>query len=172
MDVPADAGPSRPQGPAASRRLPVAALVVAAGVLAVDQLTKWWALEALSDGPVHVAWTLDLNLTFNTGTAFSLGSDLGPVIALVAVGVVVVLLRSRVAAASGAAAVAVGLVLGGALGNLADRAFRDGDGLLGGAVVDFLDLGWWPVFNVADAAIVVGAVGLVLAGWREAGTDR
>lgn len=172
MAVPADAGQSSQHDPAAARRLPVAVLVVAAAVLAVDQLTKWWALEALSDGPVHVAWTLDLSLTFNTGTAFSLGSDLGPVIALVAVGVVVVLLRSGVATASRAAAVAVGLVLGGALGNLADRAFREGDGVLGGAVVDFVDLGWWPVFNVADAAIVVGAIGLVLAGWREAGPER
>lgn len=150
------------------RRARLRAVAVGAVVLVADQLTKWWALEALADGPVHVGWTLDLRLTFNTGTAFSLGSDLGPVIALVAAGVVVALLRSRLAATSPATSVCAGLVLGGAVGNLADRAFRSGDeGLLGGAVVDFVDLGWWPVFNLADAAIVAGAVGLVLFGWRE-----
>jgi signal peptidase II len=60
-------------------------------------------------------------------------------------------------------AVVLGLVLGGAVGNVADRVFRDGNGFLGGAVVDFIDFQWWPVFNLADAAIVAGA--LLLAGW-------
>lgn len=149
------------------RRVATVVAGVAAAVVAIDQATKSWALEALADGPVHVVWTLDLDLTFNTGTAFSLGRGLGPVLALLAVAVLAVLLRSGVATASTGAAVAVGLVLGGALGNLTDRALRttDGEGFLGGAVVDFVDLGWWPVFNVADAAIVVGAVGVVLAGW-------
>ncbi len=66
-------------------------------------------------------------------------------------------------------AVVIGLLVGGALGNLADRAFRSGlgsSGFLHGAVVDFIDLQWWPVFNVADAAIGVGAVLLVLFGLR------
>ena len=52
------------------------------------------------------------------------------------------------------------------MGNLIDRAFRAGDGFLGGAVVDFIDLQWWPVFNVADAAIVVGALLLFGTQWR------
>lgn len=165
----------RPEPPGApggrlARRRPWWLLATVAGVvLALDQLTKWWALEALDDGPVHVGWTLDLSLTFNTGTAFSFGRDLGPVIGLAAVVVVVVLLRTRMATATPATSAAVGLILGGALGNLADRAFRSGgDGFLGGAVVDFVDLGWWPVFNLADAAIVVGAVGLVVFGWDAA----
>jgi len=55
----------------------------------------------------------------------------------------------------------VGLVLGGAVGNLVDRALRGGSGFLGGAVVDFIDLRWWPIFNVADSCVVVGAVLLV-----------
>jgi signal peptidase II len=161
--------PARPADqPPARRPWPLLA-AVAAGVLAVDQLTKWWALEALADGEVHVAWTLDLSLTFNTGTAFSFGRDLGPLIGLVAAVVVVGLLRTRVATATPGTSAAVGLVLGGALGNLADRAFRSGgDGFLGGAVVDFVDFGWWPVFNVADAAIVVGAFGLIAFGWEAA----
>ncbi len=54
--------------------------------------------------------------------------------------------------------VAVGLVVGGAIGNLIDRAFRTDTGFLKGGVVDFIDLQWWPVFNIADAAIVVGGV--------------
>jgi signal peptidase II len=48
------------------------------------------------------------------------------------------------------------------LGNVADRAFRAEDGLLSGAVVDFIDLGWWPVFNVADSAIVVGVLAIIV----------
>jgi signal peptidase II len=64
-------------------------------------------------------------------------------------------------------AVSIGLVLGGALGNLVDRAFRPGDGFLGGGVVDFIDLQWWPVFNLADSAIVVGAIVLFFAQWSE-----
>jgi signal peptidase II len=55
------------------------------------------------------------------------------------------------------------MILGGALGNLADRAFREGDRVLGGAVVDFIDFQWFPVFNVADIGVVGGAMLLVLA---------
>ena len=61
----------------------------------------------------------------------------------------------------------LGLVLGGALGNLVDRAFREGSGFLGGAVVDFIDLQWWPVFNVADTAVSVGGVLLVFMASKE-----
>ena len=62
--------------------------------------------------------------------------------------------------------VLLGMILGGAVGNLADRAARAGDGFLGGAVVDFIDLQWWPVFNAADSAIVVAGVILVLTAPR------
>ena len=60
-----------------------------------------------------------------------------------------------------------GILLGGALGNLIDRAFRAGDGFLGGRVVDMVDLQWWPVFNVADAALWVGIGVLVLDSLRD-----
>ena len=133
---------------------------VAAVVLAADQLTKTWALRALADDTVELVGSLRLRLVFNTGSAFSIGVGLGPVLAIVGVVVVVVLLRASrdldgIPALSG-----LGLVLGGALGNLADRAFRAGDGFLSGGVVDFVDLQWWPVFNLADAAIC-GGVGLL-----------
>jgi signal peptidase II len=151
----------------ALRRFPLLA-AVAVLVLAVDQLTKWWALVALDDGPIDLVWTLRLNLTFNTGSAFSIGAGRGGLIAVLAVVIVGAMVWLGRAVTSVAGAVALGAVLGGALGNLADRAFRAGDGgVLGGAVVDFVDLGWWPVFNVADAAIVVGGVALVLAATHE-----
>ena len=125
---------------------------------------KTWALDALDDGRViDLVGSLRLRLVFNTGSAFSIGAGIGPVLAVVGVVVVLVLLRASTTVQGAAARAALGLVLGGALGNLADRAFRDGDGLLEGAVVDFVDLQWWPVFNVADAGIVVGAVALVVS---------
>jgi signal peptidase II len=135
---------------------------VAIVVVVVDQLTKWWALERLSGGrDIDLVWTLRLNLVRNSGAAFSTGRGLGPVLGVVAVIVVFLLVRYGRMASSSPTAAGIGLVLGGAVGNLADRAFRSGDGFLGGHVVDFVDLQWWPVFNVADAAIVIG--GLVLA---------
>jgi signal peptidase II len=132
-------------------------------VVALDQLTKTWAVRALDDGPIDLFWTLSLDLTFNTGAAFSRGRGLGPIIGVAAAVVALILLWTGRTVESRAGAVAVGMVLGGAAGNLADRAFRaGGDGFLGGAVVDFVDLEWWPVFNLADACIVIGALLLML----------
>ncbi len=143
-------------------------LGVAAVVLAVDQLSKAWAVEALGDGDVvDLVGSLRLRLTMNYGSAFSLADGRGPLISLLALVVVAVLLRTGRHATRPSMAVALGLVLGGAFGNLIDRAFRAGDGFLGGGVVDFIDLQWWPVFNVADSAIVVGAILLFLVQWRE-----
>ena len=136
--------------------------LVALAVVVVDQLTKWWASEALDEGRViDIVWTLRLNLVFNSGAAFSTGRGLGPVLGVFAVIIVFVLVRMGRLYNSPAMAVALGAVLGGALGNLLDRAFRGGSGgFLGGHVVDFVDFQWWPVFNVADIAIVCGAIGL------------
>lgn len=132
---------------------------VAAAVVAVDQLTKAWALREFTT-PQHVIWTLELVVAHNTGTAFSLlsGKGVGPVVALLAVVVVVVVVRSMRTVEGRTAAVASGLVIGGALGNLVDRMFRSHGGFMQGAVVDWINFQWWPVFNVADAAICVGAV--------------
>jgi signal peptidase II len=145
-----------------SRRLGIV-LPVAAGVVLLDQLTKTWALRALADEPIDLVWTLRLNLTFNTGAAFSQGEGLGPFIGVAAAAVVIGLLWTGHAVPNTLGAVAMGMILGGAIGNLADRAFREGDGLLGGAVVDFIDFQWFPVFNVADIGVVGGAFLLVLA---------
>lgn len=133
----------------------------------VDQLTKWWASEALDDGhTVDLVWTLRLRLVFNTGTAFSRFSGLGPLLAVLAVVIVGVLLWVGRVSPDRPTSLALGTVAGGAVGNLLDRLFRDGEGFLGGAVIDFIDIQWWPVWNVADMGIVIGGVALVLLGSR------
>jgi signal peptidase II len=150
------------------RRLLVAA---AAGVAALDQLTKQLALSHLKDGDAHVAGSLRFRLEFNTGSAFSVGSGRGGLIGLLAIGMVLAMLWLARDVRGRVQALALGLVLGGAISNLADRVLRDGSGFLGGAVVDFVDLQWWPVFNLADSAIVVGAILLALTwGKPAAGT--
>jgi len=152
--------------------------VLAAVVVIVDQVSKHWAVNRLSGGRVvEVVGDLHFALTWNTGASFSLGEgrNLGPLIAVLALGVVAWLLRSGHSRTI-PGAVAAGLVAGGAIGNLVDRAFRSGpagapSGFMGGAVVDFIALPWWPTFNVADSAVVVGAILLVFATWREGDGD-
>lgn len=145
-----------------SRQWRVVAVIVTVIVVA-DQLTKSWALEALGDGStVNLFWTLRFNLAFNTGMAFSAGSNMGPVIGIISIGVLIALVMSLRTATARLRRVATALVIAGAMGNLIDRSFR-GDRWLRGAVVDFIDFQWWPIFNIADAAIVVGAVMLVIA---------
>lgn len=140
--------------------------LVGAAVLGVDHLTKWWALNSLADGPIDVVGSLRLRLVFNRGASFGLGSRYAPFIALLAVVVVVVLLRIGREEQALWPRISLALVTAGALGNLLDRVFREGDGFLGGAVVDFIDVQFWPVWNVADMAISIGAVLLVLTGGR------
>ncbi len=143
------------------------ALLAGAAVLLLDQLTKAWALSALDAGrTIDLVWTLRFRLIFNTGAAFSQGEGLGPLLAILVLVVVGLLVRLGARTGDPVARLCIGVIIGGALGNLADRAFRSGDGFLGGAVVDFVDLQWWPVFNLADAAVVVGGATIVLRGMR------
>ena len=118
-------------------------------------------MRTLQTRTIDVVWTLRLDLARNTGAAFSRFVGQGPLIGLLAIGIVAVLLWQGRTVGSRTGAVALGLILGGALGNLADRAFRGG-GFMQGAVVDFIDLRWWPVFNVADSCVVIGAILLVI----------
>ncbi len=144
------------------RRSLVVPMVIASIVVVLDQITKHWALNTLDDRDIEVVWTLQFNLAFNTGMAFSRGEGLGPVIAVVAL-VVVVFFLVRLGREGGRlAAVATGLIVGGAIGNIIDRAFR-GDGILDGAVVDFIDFQWFPIFNIADMGITIGGALLVLS---------
>ena len=150
-----------------SRRHNLVLLGVAAFVVAVDQLTKWWALVALDDRDIDLVWTLRLHLVHNTGAAFGLGQGLEVFIAVVAfLFVIMVAWASWGGRRLALPPVLLGMILGGAIGNLADRAARAGDGFLGGAVVDFIDLQWWPVFNAADSDIGVAGVILVLTAPR------
>jgi signal peptidase II len=153
------------------RTLSPIAIGTALAVLVVDHATKWWALNTLDDHNIDLIGSLRLNLVFNRGAAFGLGSRYAPFIALGALIVVLVVFRRTAGLHSRLAQVCVGLVLGGAVGNLLDRLLRDGDGFLGGAVVDFVDVQFWPVWNVADMCVVIGAIVLaVVAGREEAGT--
>jgi len=140
-------------------------------VVLADQLSKWWAVDRLSRGPVNLVGSIRLALTHNSGGAFGLGSGVVPVVVLAVVALVIVLVVVGRSIDRTAIAVALGLVLGGALGNLADRVFRS-PGFGRGSVIDFVDLRWWPVFNVADAAITVGCVLLVLLSFGRAGPEQ
>jgi signal peptidase II len=143
------------------------AVAIAAAVVIVDQLTKWWASVALDDGPIGVIdGFFRFRLTFNTGASFSLFSGGGQVLAVIAFGVVGLIVYMLGDASRRLEAVALGLVLGGAVGNLLDRVFR-GSGFLDGAVVDFIDFSFFATFNVADIAINVGVALLFIAAfWK------
>jgi signal peptidase II len=145
----------------AKARLTTVVVAVAGLVIIADQLTKWWATRALTDGDIDVVWTLRFRLVRNHGAAFSLAGGRGGLVAILAIAIVVGLIAFGRGIDSKVGAVSLGLVLGGAVGNLLDRLFREGSGFLGGGVVDFVDLQWWPVFNVADAAVVIGGLLLV-----------
>ena len=130
----------------------------ALAVLILDILTKGWAVSALSDGrDIHIFWTLHFALTYNEGMAFSTGTNVGPLIGMLAIVVIAILIFTMRKQSSGVSLVATGCIIGGAIGHVLDRVFR-GSGFMGGAVVDFIDLRWWPVFNVADIGIVCGAI--------------
>ena len=143
------------------RRLLIAGIVVA--VVGLDQATKAWATSGLRDGPVSIIGsTVEFQLARNAGSAFSLFQTVTPLLAVLAVGLVAILVRTLNRTEDLTVLVALALVLGGALGNVSDRLFR-APGFLHGAVVDFIKVGSWPTFNVADSAITIGAV--LLVGW-------
>ena len=133
-------------------------------VLALDALTKQWAMSALADGPIELFGSVRLNLIRNKAGAFGLGGAFVPFLAVAALLLVLYMVTRGDATDKLPMAVALGLVLGGAFGNVADRVFRS-PGFLQGAVVDFVDVGFWPVFNLADSAITCGCLLLLFAGW-------
>ncbi|NKY26708.1 signal peptidase II [Nocardia gamkensis] len=137
-------------------------LVLAAVVLGLDLLTKTIAVAKLTPGdPVSIVGDVArLSLVRNPGAAFSMATGMTWLLTLVAAAVVVGVVRIGRTLRSLGWAIGLGMVLGGALGNLMDRLFR-APGPLQGHVVDFVAIGWWPVFNVADSAIVCGAILLV-----------
>jgi signal peptidase II len=164
-------GPESPPGEAPSgATAPKVGLLslIAVAVLAADVVTKVVAVAQLEDrAPVEILGGLVyLQLVRNPGAAFSLATGYTWVLTIVAIAVVVVIVRVARRLRSTGWAVALGLVLGGALGNLVDRLFR-APGPLQGPVVDVVSLfapdgRVWPVFNLADSSIVSGGVLLVL----------
>lgn len=114
---------------------------------------------------------LALRLTRNPGAAFSSFQGGGPLLAVVAVVMAVVIVLALRSVERRAEAIALGAVMGGALGNLVDRLFR-GDGLLDGHVVDFIDFSFWPTFNVADSAITLGVVALLVLSFIVGSADE
>jgi signal peptidase II len=154
-----------PLGRAHHTRWVVAVILV---IVAADQATKSWAVTALADGPHHlIGDTVEFELTRNGGSAFSRFQGMTPILAVGAIIVTIVLVRVLRATTDRVLVLALTLVLGGALGNLADRIFR-APGFLRGHVVDFVAVGWWPVFNIADSCITIGGVLLVLRSLRAA----
>lgn len=133
-------------------------VIAASIVLVLDFATKYWAVSSLSaDRKIHLFWTLRLALVHNEGMAFSTGTNVGPFIGMLAVFVISILFLTLRKSSDIYSLIATGCIIGGATGNVLDRVFR-GEGFMGGAVVDFIDFQWWPVFNVADIGIVCGAM--------------
>ncbi len=148
------------------------ALPMGAAILAADQVTKRWALGRLTAGSceqpdacIDLVAGARFHLVFNKGAAFAQGTGFGPVLAVLAAAITCVLLFLAWGRTDKAGSLLLGAITGGAVGNLVDRITRADEGPLTGAVVDFVDLGWWPVFNVADAAIVCGVLGFVVVSW-------
>ena len=133
-------------------------------IVVLDQVTKHFVLSELSDGAVVrvIDGILTFRLTYNPGGAFGLGKDIPGffLVASVVIGVAVILMARKVDDPRWL--IPLGLVLGGGVGNLIDRTIRD----TGGRVVDFVDLQVWPLFNVADSAIVVGVITLFWLSFR------
>ncbi len=148
------------------------ALGVGFSVLLIDQLTKNWARDTFADSPTQVIgeW-LRFRYSVNTGAAFSTFADSGQIIGVIAIAVTAFLLFLIMRTSRRFELVALGLILGGALGNLTDRIFR-GPGVLDGGVVDWID--WWfiPTFNVADAALNIGVALLLIAALAFPATDE
>lgn len=153
-----------------TRAARLAGLLYAAAAITyvLDRGTKAWVEGSLTDRPPVevIPRILRLTYTTNSGGAFGLGRSAPWLFATATILVVGIIVAVSFRLTRPSVAVALGLVLGGALGNLTDRA-TGGPGL-SGRVVDFIDFRVWPVFNLADAAIVVGAVLLAITSlWRE-----
>jgi signal peptidase II len=143
----------------------VLGLIVAAVVAVLDQIAKWWVLAAVMDPPrvIPVTGFFNLVLAWNRGVSFGMFNEEGVfsrfALPVLTIAIIVALLFWMRTADRPRVAVAIGLIVGGAIGNLVDR-------LVFGAVVDFLDVHvagvHWPAFNVADSGITVGATLLVL----------
>lgn len=157
---------------ARSTRRPLLILGLVVFVVVLDQVTKALVVEYLADEPLSIIGdSVEFRLSRNPGGAFSILTGFTPLLAVLAAIVAIVLVRVAQRAKDPVMVVALSLVLGGALGNLADRVFR-APGFLRGEVVDFVRVGAFPSFNAADSAITIGAVLLLVWGWRDRDEHR
>jgi lipoprotein signal peptidase len=167
-------GPTSPTGLEIGQpRRKIATLIgVALAVLALDIASKITVVATLSDRlPVRLlGGFLTLRVSRNPGAAFSLGTSLTVLYSLIAITVIVVILRTSRRIRSRGWAITLGLLLGGATGNLIDRIFR-GPAPFRGWVVDWIQIPHWPVFNLADSAIVCGGILAVLLSARGISLD-
>ncbi|MDX6226710.1 MAG: signal peptidase [Frankiales bacterium] len=145
---------------------------VAVAVIVIDLLTKLAVVANMTMYDTHdvVDGLLKITYTRNAGAAFSVGEGMTAIFGLVAIAVAVAIVRTARTLRSLTWAITLGLLLGGAIGNLGDRVFRS-PGFLRGHVVDWIELPHWPVFNLADSAIVCGGVIAVILSWRGIAVD-
>ena len=156
---------------AVRRRAAFELFLVAASVWAADRLTKRWAASSLPGHPVDVIkGVLTFRYATNSGGAFSLGTSAPLVFAVATIAICGAIVVTSLRHTRVLPAVALGLVLGGGVGNLTDRLLRGPH--LTGQVVDFVDVHIWPIFNLADSAVVVGALLLALSAWRRERSPR
>lgn len=158
---------SHPASDSTSRRphpgglIPITTIGVGLIWLLLDQATKVLAVHTLeAQGRIVDLGIMDLNVIRNSGGAFGI-PGLPGMFVVVTIVVLALVVRALPSTDRLSLAVAYGLVCGGALGNVMDRLFRD-PGFPSGAVVDFFDLRWWPIFNIADIGIVTGALSIAV----------
>jgi signal peptidase II len=144
------------------RRIAVSAFLV----FLLDFVSKAIAIQFLPDHPVPIIGSLlQLNLQFNSGAAFSLGTSKTVWLSALAVGAVALIFYYGNKVTNQSWALALGIALGGILGNFSDRLFRQ-PGFLSGQVVDWIELPHWPTFNIADSSIVISAIIVVILSVR------
>ncbi len=156
-------------------------LVIPCFAVVLDQVTKLWAYEVLKtrpNGMFHIFWVLDFQLLFNSGAILGFGPNSGIFFVVVALVVTIifiylVLLKPQTRIQDKKYLFALSLIIGGAVGNAVDRLFRQNPdprqrGFGEGAVVDFIDIGRWPVFNIADVFITIGFLFAVFFGIQAA----
>lgn len=164
---PSDPIPTAGSRTLSSRRHRRTFVVVALVVWAIDQATKWLAVEHLTgEGRVDVVGDLfGLRLTRNPGAAFSFATEFTEVLTTLAIVACLVVLYLSPRLGSRAWAIGFGCLLAGVAGNLTDRLFRT-PGVFRGHVVDFLELPHWPIFNVADVSLDVAVAVILVQGLR------
>ncbi len=145
-----------------TRRFVLAASIIVFTVV-TDLVTKEWALSALGEGRrISVLPTLEFDLLFNNGFSFGTGQGRGRLIGIGVIAMVIYLTVQLVRSTVGHRVVFFSIILGGAIGNLIDRIFRADEGFLTGSVIDFIDVSWFAVFNLADIYVVCGAITFAL----------